>query len=221
MCCSFLLNFWKFHSCKPFEVHLYWHLGLILRASFYLAEPLKLLLSEPVEPAPCSRACADVFIVINSVSKTSSNHQSYHLLGEQSEFRTSIKTSIAIVFLCFMSAVKFVVCPTDRLHFWPFSWAELVIFIWAVAGNQAEVFLMWVAVSLGLRGTMKLTLMLHHTLRKLKQPEDIDTNKIHQLLYFATYCCFPRVKAPLAHGELNASYTSKVLAIKWGNIPVL
>lgn len=151
MCCRvFLLNFGKFYSCKPFEVHLYWHLGLILRASFYLAEPLKLLLLEPVEPSPCSRACAHVFIIINSFNKASSNHQSYHLLREQSELRTSIRTSIGIVFLCFTSAVNFIVCSRDRLDFQPCSWAELMIFIWAVMGNQAEVFLVWVVGRSGL-----------------------------------------------------------------------
>lgn len=131
---SFLLNFWKFYSCEPFEVHLYWHLGLFLRAFFYLEKPLKLLLLGPVEPAPCSRMCNNVFIIINSFSKTSWSHQSYYLLGEQSELRTRIA----------------IVCPAHRLYFRPPSWAKFVVFIWAVTGNQTEMFLMWVAARSGL-----------------------------------------------------------------------
>lgn len=86
---------------------------------FLLSRAIKAAAFRAVEPAPCSRACADVFP--NSFSKTS-NHQSYHLLREQSELRTSIRFSIVIVFLCFTSAVNFEVGPMDNtLNFWPCS----------------------------------------------------------------------------------------------------
>lgn len=118
---SFLLNSWKFCSCKHFEVHSHWHLAPVLRASFYLAELAKPLLLQPVL---CSGACTHFFIAIVKSSSKTCSHQIYHVLGEQSELGTSKKwdyyCSLSVFYICSMSN-RLIFSHTAEQSLWSLS----------------------------------------------------------------------------------------------------